>query len=78
MTTIRDFIRHPRWAINRQSIPDAEPVGRNETQGAADFPVGSDIQVIPPPAAFFVAPDLRGLPTFRQLFNRPRTTLTGR
>ena len=65
MTTIRDFIRHPTPALDPRSIPEGRPVGKNETCGAHDFP---HMPVLPPPAAFFVAPDLRGLPPFRSLW----------
>lgn len=78
MTTIRDFILHPQWAINRESIPATVPLGRNATQGAADYPRGTDQQIIPPPAAFFVPPDLTGLPRFGALWSRPRTWLMNR
>ncbi len=75
MTTIRDFIRHPVWASDPQSIPAGIPIGRNEAQGAHDFP---HMPVLPPPTAFFVKPNLKGLPPFSALWSQPRTWLRNR
>lgn len=75
MTTVRDFIQHPMPAYDPRSIPAGQPIGRNLTCGTKDFP---HMPILPPPTAFFVKPDLRGLLPFRCVWNRARTSLLNR